>query len=423
MKRFFIYTKLQTKKIMRTYPAMLLMTCLLALVLLAMLYMQTSRASDTMTGDEDAKAAIGIIGADSSPYLKMGISMLQNMDPSNIVVRFEELGREDAMQQLKDGKLAAAIDIPADMTDKLLSGDLTSQMTLMIPDTSASLGPLLIRELSACISCMISKIESASFALSDFYQESGITNIQDINDAQTDLLYSTLKKILNRGNMFTLRRMKTKATVTIESYYLCAMFLLLILLTGVMCAGNYINADHPVGILLRIRGFSAVLQILAEFLSLILFMLFLGIVFIPISGLALSHMPVVFSELRSGTPLFFGNFVLFAVRALPVVLMTASLDLLLYEIADSLISGVLLQFLVTIALAWLSGIFYPVSSLPEAIRTLFPFLPTGQAMLYLRQSMIKGNSFILPLICVSVYTAVFLVLTCILRRKNLVKAG
>ena len=67
MRQLIIYTELQIKKVFRTYPAMLLMTCLLALILGAMLYLQSSKAASTMTGDEDSKAAIGIVGSDSSP--------------------------------------------------------------------------------------------------------------------------------------------------------------------------------------------------------------------------------------------------------------------------------------------------------------------------------------------------------------------
>lgn len=419
MKQFLVYTKLQTKKILRTYPAMLIMTFLLALVLGAMLYMQSTRAASQMTGDEDAKTSIGIIGLDSSPYLKMGLSMLENMDPSKVAVRFENLDHDTAVRKMKSGELTAAVEIPAGTTDRLLSGDLSSKMTLILPDSSAALGPLLIRELSTCISGMIGQIESASCALSDFYTQSGVTSAKDISDAQTDLLYTTLKKILQRNHMFTVRRMKTSSTLTIESYYLCAMFLLLILLTGVMCAGSYIKTDRSLEMLLRIRGFGPASQIPAEFLSLLALILMLGLLFVPAGAVGLGRMPITFSELQSGTPAFFLNFVVFALKAIPVVCMAAALDILLYEIADSLISGVLLQFLSATVLAYLSGIFYPLSSLPEGIRKVAPFLPTGQAMLYLRKCLIKGNSVLIPLIWLIVWTAVFLGMAVLIRKRKL----
>lgn len=419
MKQFLIYTKLQAKKILRTYPAMLIMTCLLGLVLLSMLYIQSSQASDRMKGSGDSRASIGIIGLDSSPYLKAGLSMLENMDPSKVAVRFENLDRDTAFEKLKSGSLACAIEIPEGMTDRLLAGDLSSKMTLILPDSSASFGPLLIRELSICISGMISQIESASFALADFYEESGVTNADDISAAQTDLLYTTLKKILQRNRMFTLRRMKTASTITIESYYLCAMFLLLVLLTGVMCAGSFIRQDRSLEMLLRIRSFGPLRQILSEFLSLLLLIICLGAVFIPAGAAGLSKMPIAFAELNSGSDAFFRNFLVFSLKALPAVCMATAMDIFLYQLADSLISGVLLQFLVTVVLSYLAGVFYPLSSLPRGIQALAPYLPTGQAMIYMRKCLIAGNSVLLPLILLLMWTALFLGMAVIVRYRKL----
>ena len=186
-----------------------------------------------------------------------------------------------------------------------------------------------------------------------------------------------------------------------------------------MCAGNYIRTDHSIEVLLHIRGFHAFSQIVSEYLSLVLFMLLLGAVFMPASGLGLSKMPIVFSELSSGTHGFFRNYLFFSLKAFPVVLMAAALDLLLYELADSLISGVLLQFLASVLLAYLSGVFYPLSSLPSAIRVLSPYLPTGQAMLYLRKSLIRGNSILIPLVYLLTETAVFILLAICLRKRKL----
>lgn len=423
MKRFLIYTYLQIKKILKTYPAMLLMTCLLSLVLGAMLFFQTKQSSDAMKGKEDSRITIGITGIDSSPYLKLGLSMLENMDPSRVAVSFQEMDRDTAKAELKSGELAAVVDLPEGMTDKLLSGNTDVEIGLLIPDAGEGLGPLLVRELSSCISVMIRKMETSSYALSDFYTESGVTDLNDISAAQTDLLKLSLKKILQRNHMFSVRRIRTEATITIESYYLCAMFLLLILLTGVMCAGSYIRQDHSLEILLKIRGFSPAGQILAEYLSLLSLMLLLGVVFVPSAGLGLTHMPIIFSELRSQTPAFLKTFVTYTLKAMPAVLMAASLDVFLYEAADSLISGVLLQFLVMTVLAYLSGVFYPVSSLPEDVQKIAPYLPTGQAMLYLRKLLIRGSDVTFHCAVLLVYTAVFLFLSCFLRERKITKVG
>lgn len=424
MKQFLIYTKLQVKRVLRVYPAMVLMTFLLSLSLGALLTMQASRGSASGgQGEEGDETAIGIVGSDSSPYLKLGLTMLQNMDSAQTGVRMETLEKKEALKKLRKGTLSAVVEIPAGTTDKLLSGDLTSQMTLVLPDGSSALGPLLIRELSACISSMIGQMESASFTLADLSSLAGQDSPEGISAAQTDLLKTSLKKILSRGTLFRLSRIKTKTSLTIESYYLCACLLLLLLMAGVMCAVTYIRSDRSVQVLLKIRGFSEGRQVLAEYLSLLTLFLLLAAVFLPLAGFGLSKGRVSFAELWSGTGRFPSAFAHFCLGAFPVLVMTAALDLCLYELADSLISGVLLQFLAMILLAYLSGVFYPVSSLPDWVARLAPFLPTGQAMLYLRKSLIQGAGTGSSMALLLLFTGIFLFLAALLRRRSLQRTG
>lgn len=423
MPRFSAYTRLQTKKVLRTYPAMLFMTMLLSLVLGVMLYLQSSSASRTMQGDESSRLRIALVGLDTSPYLKTGIAMLKTVDSSKMAVDFAEMGEEEAMAAIREGSLAAVIIIPDGLIDHLLRGDADMQMTLVLPGTQSGLGSLLIRELSDCISTMISNMEAGSYALADLYAANGITDAGTISAAQTDLLKESLKKVFTRGSLFSLRRVKTRSALTIESYYLCAMLLLLVMLTGVMCAGNYIRTDYALPSLLRTRGLRPGSQILSEFLSLLAMMLLIGAVFVPAIGFSLAKMPIAFAELHSQTPHFLPEFILFCLRSMPALICIAALDILLYELADSLISGVLLEFLVMIVLAYLSGIFYPVSSLPAAVQRMAPFLPTGQALICLRSLLNPGGDLAASLLALAAYTVLFLFLAAFFRQKHLVRLG
>lgn len=421
MSRFTTYGRLQTKKVLRTYPSMLLMTMLLSAVLGVLLYLQSSSAAGTMRGDEDSRLQIALVGLDTSPYLKTGIAMLQSVDSSKMAVSFVQMDQPEAMSALRKGEAAAVIIIPDGLIDNLLTGDQSMKMTLVLPGTQSGLGSLLIRELSGCISTMIAGMEEGSYALAGLYQAGGITDPGTISAAQTGLLKESIKKVFSRGHMFTVRRVKTRSALTIESYYLCAMFLLLVMLTGVMCAGSYIRTDYALPSLLHIRGLSAGRQILAEYLSLAVMMILIGAVFVPVTGLGLTKMPIAFAELHSQTPRFMSSFMLFCVRALPAVLCVCALDILLYELADSLISGVLLEFLVMIGLGYLSGIFYPVSSLPAAVQKISPFLPTGQALIFLRSLLKPGRQLFVSLSVLGLYAVLFLFLASLLRRRHLVQ--
>ena len=419
MRRFFTYTIVETKRIFRLYPAVLTMALLLSLVLGALLYTASVSANNLSTGSEDERLSVGIVGLDSSPYLSLGISLLKTMDSSRTEVEFTELSEEEALSKLQAGELAAAVLIPEGTIEKLLSGRTDLKMKLLLPMRSAGAGTILVREAARAISDLIASMEANSYTLADFYTEMGVPNPYDISDAQTDLLVHSINKILKRGDLFTMEKIKTQGSLTIESYYLTAMFLLLVLLSGVLCAAYAIRTDYALPSLLKIRGLGEMGQILAEYISLLSLLLSIGLVLLPLTGWGLSQMPIRFSELGGHSPDFLRNYCLFGLKSIPVVLLAGAIDLFLYEIADSTISGVLLQFLVTIALSYVSGIFYPVNTFPAAVRKIAPFFPTRHALLYLGGLLNPGPDFLPAVRITFAFTAVFLILTALMRRKNL----
>lgn len=400
---------------------MLIMTALLCLSLGGMLYLQSAAASSLNSGDENSKVKIGLAGADSSPYLKTGLTLLESAEGSKSAVSFVEYSSEkDAKDALRSGKVAAVLSIPEGLVDSLLAGGQGS-MTCILPGSGTGMGTLLVRELSKTVSKIIGNLETASYTLSLFYQKSGVTNPDDIAAAQTDLLYTSIEKLLGRRHLFQIRRIQTDTTLTIESYYLAAMLLLLFLLLGVMCAGSYIRTRYALPALLKIRGLGPGGQIASEYLSLLTLFLAVGVLLLPAVGFGLGKMDIRFAELiRFGHPLFEG-FMVFCARSVPVLFLIAALDLMLYELADSLIAGVLLHFLTMIALSYLSGVFYPVSSMPSAVRALSPFLPTAQALIYETGLLKRDTASFSSLYLMLAWSAVFLCVTVLLRRRNILR--
>ena len=63
--------------------------------------------------------------------------------------------------------------------------------------------------------------------------------------------------------------------------------------------------------------------------------------------------------------------------------MVASFSFLLYELTADLISGVLLQFFVTLCLCFISGCLYPNFFFPEIVQKIAAVLPAGIARMQL----------------------------------------
>ena len=419
MNRFIIYTKLRLKTVLKIFPSMCIMTLLLCLSLGGMLYLQSARSLHLAEGDEDATVPIGISGVNGSGAFSAAFPALLQLDSSRSEVSFLLYDtKEDAVKAIRRNEIVAAIDIPDGVVATLLEGGL-DRMTLIVPASSAGLEALVMRELAKSVSLILGSMNSASKVLADYYTASGTTDPDVIADAQTDLLLTSMQDMLHRKHLFRVRYVKSEQQLSVESFYLVSMVFLLILLTGVMCAGSFIRSDYSLARLLNLRRLGAFKQIIAEYASLVALLLCLCALFLPLIGAVLSRMPITFSAFGLTSSAFLKGFLLFCVKAMPVVFLAAAMDLFLYELSETLITGVLLQFLVMISLSYLSGVFYTMQTMPESLSAIQPFLPTGQALLYL-QYLAKGSGHLaVCLLWVLVWVFVFLIGSFLLRKNRI----
>ena len=117
-------------------------------------------------------------------------------------------------------------------------------------------------------------------------------------------------------------------------------------------------------------------------------------------------------------PVFLGYLRLLP-AVLPLLLMASAMDLLIYELADSLLSGILLHFLTVIVLSFLSGLFLPVSGFPEGIRPFATALPPARALSFLEEFVHGRVSLQGPLLSVLLYSLIFLLAAAALRTRRL----
>ena len=112
----------------------------------------------------------------------------------------------------------------------------------------------------------------------------------------------------------------------------------------------------------------------------------------------------------------------FGVQLLPVMLMFTAMALLGHELAGNMVSGLLLQFLLTVGMGYVSGCFYPSGFFPETIQLAGRILPSGVALNYAARCM-SGKLCLQEAFEVGLYAFGFIALTCMLRRKKLLLDG
>jgi len=156
----------------------------------------------------------------------------------------------------------------------------------------------------------------------------------------------------------------------------------MIFLCGISCCPLFVKKDMALPKLLCVSGHSPLSQVFGEYAAYFILMFSNILVILVTVFFALGDTVSIIPELYDYTAL---DAALLVIKFIPGIIMITSLQYLLYEISSSIVSGVLLQFISSIALTYAGGCFYPISFFPEGIQKLAKFLPSGIARSYLSE--------------------------------------
>lgn len=108
---------------------------------------------------------------------------------------------------------------------------------------------------------------------------------------------------------------------------------------------------------------------------------------------------------------------LFVVYILPVVVLITLMQNAVYELVPNTISAILIQFLITAFLGYISGLFYPDYFFPETIQKAASLLPVGASFTYVKNAM-SGNLSVYDFALVLGYCILFFGMIILVRKKR-----
>lgn len=409
MNKFWIYLKLQMKRMAKAFPAIFFMTLLLAGGFGLLAWMQI-KVSQEEPGKQ--KVALGIVGDTQDSYLGFGIYALEHMDSSRYTLDFVYLEEKEAKKQLERGKLGGYIRIPDGFVDSVVSGE-NLPVTYVSGGGQGGIGSQLIRELSDTISEIITETQTGIYSMHQFY-----LNQQELETIYKDtdrLNLQYFDRILSRENMYRIELVAGQQEISAGGYYLCAAVLIFLLVWGMNGGSLLVKKDMALGKVLSAGGMGPLVQTSGEFLAFFLLMAanYTGIAAVAAVIADKGNIPV--PELESGAAIL-----RFALGTWPVLLCAAAMLFFLYDLVEGLISGLLLNFLGAICLGYLSGCFYPLSYFPKTIQKIAAYLPTGIGMDYMGKYL-QQRQYSDEMWKLLVYTALFFVLSVYIRKRKLVR--
>lgn len=407
MRRHSSYFGLQLKRAGRMLPQMLAVTLLLA-VLAAMAALMLSRIRDEDKSQQIIR--IGVVGDEDEEILSNAVELLGSVDSSRFAISFERMGESEAAGLLRSGRINGYVTVPDGFAEALWYGE-HKPMSYVSYSGGADVGTQLVRELVVSVSSLVLETENAVYGAQDAVRD----KLPELNPygMGNKLVYRYAAAILDRDRLYSFELLGAADSLSIPAYYLCGISLLFVMLWSVSCAPLFSRRSRELGQLLGADGFGAVGQVFSEFAAYLLLLLFALLAAGALAFALLGRFGISIPELQERE----GSLLPLAAGLLPPALMLCALQFLLYELANSTVSGILLQFLNAAVQGYLAGCFYPSSFFPEGLRRLGALLPAGAGMRYLG-SLLLARPDREAALWVWGYLALFLLLCILVRRRR-----
>lgn len=412
MKKIGRYLEIQLKRVLRFFPAVFLVTLILvgSLILVA-----KGVLTQAASGEKQTMVEIGVCGDIQDSYLGIGIVALQQLDSSRFAIDFHMLEEAEAREALLAGELTAYLVVPEGFVDSVVRGENYS-IKYYAANGQAGIGTMLMHELAMIISELITKSQSGIYGMQSICREYGYHDIYW--EATNNINMQYINLLLDRPQLFEVEILGVSNNLSMVGYYICGFTVLFFMIFGINGCPIFVRRDMSFAKILTSNGVGAIYQVLVEWIAYLAMVLVCLISIFAMLGGACEFIDVSVPEWRS---VDFERVFAFGVSLIPVMIMLTAMAMLLHELTDNIVSGMLLQFLMTLGMGYVSGCFYPSSFFPEGVQRLGNMLPSGVAIRYASGCMLDELDAGVVLFTI-LYTIIFLVAVWLLRRWKLVKS-
>lgn len=356
------YLLLHGKRILKILPFVLVVTAILFGSLAAAFRMVRQLDASMNT---NVKFSIGVVGTAGDKYLSMGLAAFQSMDSMKLSVELKPMTEQNAQNAMRTRTIAAYIVFPEGFLDAAMRGEI---MPIRYVSTAGNVDivALVKDEVTQMVEQILWESQRGSFGVSDALWDNGLGNGSGKHVDALAIEYVT--QVLSRSQLYTAEELGIGLGMDITGHLICSLSVLFLLLLCMPYAPLMIRSDRTMEKLLASRKIGPVRQVFAEFLLYFLSLLALT----AVAALLIKAAGMFNAYLLDGSAFL---------KILPVVLCIAAWSFLCYEISRNMVSGVLLQFLSAVIMAFVGGCMYPAYFFPEKLQKIGAILPAGAARL------------------------------------------
>ena len=410
MRQTAAYFLAQLKRAARLLPGQILadmIVCVCVGALACLLIAQGAAAA------EGSRYRIGMVGDLSDSYLGFGIAAVQEMDDSRFMVELVPMSEQEAQDAFLRGELYAVMRVPEGLMESVVYGENDRLITYTATQGQQGLGTMVMGEITDVASTLVTCSQSAIYAMQRALADQG--RGEEIGRETDKLNLALINLVLSRGGFGDVEVLGYGDGLSLELYYFSGMILLFLLLSGLLNSALFVHGNGAFSSFLKARGVGAVRQILGEYLAyLLLVTVGLAVLCLPLGfGLERGLFRIPEWEGMGAAP-----FLAFLPVLFPVAVLFAALQFFLFEAAEGIVNGILLQLICGGGMGYLSGYFYPSAFFPEKMQSLGAFLPSGAAARFV-QAGVLGKIPSAAWGAVFLWLAVFLLLAAAVRKGRM----
>lgn len=350
-----MYFYLQCKRLSRSLPGAL---CVILVLFLCLGIFFSLTTGEEASREENRQFPIAIAGQTDNLFFQLGLQTLEAMDSSRFSLEIVTLSEAEARTALVRGEISAYVVIPEGFMEAAFSGQVIP-IRFVSTTGSSTMVSVFKDEVTRMITQVVIQSQKGVYGMADALDAAALP----VGGHMDQLALRYVDYILLRDQVYSLRELGIGDRLGLEAYLLCGLSVLFVWLSCLAFGPKLLRPDPALGQLLQSRGKSRWLQLLCEFGAYWLMLLPIGL--LPVAG---------------GLVLGLAKATLWLLPVtLLLTLLCASMSFFLYRLTGQLLSGILLQFFVAVAMCFICGCMYPVFFFPEAVQELSAWLPAGLA--------------------------------------------
>lgn len=378
-----IFWKLEWKRACQRLPQMFAGATVLLFLAASVAFL----ASGLLYGDAAAgRITVGVVMPEEDVLAKKVISMMESLDSVSSMCDFQYLDREAAEEGLKGGELFAVMEIPEQLVEGIMDG--TNPPVRVLLPVHAGTESLIFRELTEAGAGILGSAQAGIYAGDELCRIYGLET--SVLQLESELNRIFLSYSLPREDYFRYYKLAATGDIDTLTFYGISAYVVFLFLAAIPASGYLLSWKKVMKQKLRMAGIGGGERAAARAAGLgsLYLMVTAGIwAAVAAANGVLSFFTVpdtVLTQLcRAGSGLLAAGpakLCCMGAAAAFVCLGAAAFVTVLYQLAGTMLGGIMLLFLMITAEHFLSGGFLPMVFLPVSVQAAAPFLPSSVLM-------------------------------------------